>query len=62
MPFMGGPIGPKGRQLGATDVNDLSSTGEVYSYRSTWKTLMDFLGAETTAFFPADEPFDDLCP
>ena len=62
MPFMGGPIGPKGRRLGATDPNDLSATGTVYSYRSTWKTLMDFLGAETTAFFPADEPFNDLCP
>ncbi len=62
MPFMGGPIGPRGRRLGATDATDLSPTGEVYSYRSTWKTLMDFLGAETSAFFPADDPYDVLCP
>ena len=61
MPFMGGPIGAKGRRLGATDPNDLSPQGEVYSYRATWKTLMDFLGAETSEFFPADDPYDALC-
>lgn len=61
MPFMGGPIGPKGRRLGGTDPSDLSATGEVYSYRSTWKTLMDFLGAEGSEFFPADDPYDVLC-
>lgn len=62
MPFMGGPIGPKGRSLGSTDPNDLSPTGDVFSYRSTWKTMMDFLGAESSEFFPADDPYDALCP
>lgn len=61
MPFMGGPIAAKGRRLGATDASDLSPTGDVFSYRATWKTMMDFLGAETSAFFPADDPYDALC-
>ncbi len=60
MPFMGGPVVARGRRLGATSSSDLSAEGEVYSYRSTWKTLMDALGADHSEFFPADEPFDDL--
>lgn len=60
MPFMGGPIGARGRMLGATNPADLSPTGAVYSYRSMWKTMLDALGAEHSEFFPADEPFDDL--
>lgn len=60
MPFMGGPIAAAGRRLGATSPDDLSPQGRVYSYRSTWKTLMDALGAEHEEFFPADEAYDDL--
>jgi len=60
MPFMGGPIGARGRQIGRTNPGDLSPEGPVFSYRATWKTLMDALGADSTPFFPADEPFDDL--
>ncbi len=61
MPFMGGPIGARGRRIGATDPNDLSPLGDVYSYRAMWKTMMDFLGADHSEFFPADDPFDALC-
>ncbi|MEM6989350.1 MAG: DUF1501 domain-containing protein, partial [Myxococcota bacterium] len=60
MPFMGGPIAAAGRQIGTTNRDDMSPEGAVFSYRSTWKTLMDALGAEHEPFFPADEPFDDL--
>ncbi len=60
MPFMGGPIAARGRRIGSTSSVDLAAEGAVFSYRSTWKTLMDALGAEWTDFFPADEPFDDL--
>lgn len=60
MPFMGGPIAARGRQIGSTNPSDLSPEGAVFSYRATWKTLMDALGAEHSEVFPADEPFDDL--
>lgn len=60
MPFMGGPIGARGRMIGSTSSADLSAEGPVFSYRSTWKTLMDALGADHSEFFPADEPFDNL--
>ena len=60
MPFMGGPIVAKGRRIGATEPNELKDTGKVFSYRSMWLTMMDLLGAETSEFFPADEPFEDL--
>ena len=60
MPFMGGPIGARGRKIGSTSATDLSPEGAVFSYRSVWKTMMDALGAEHAPFFPADEPFDDL--
>lgn len=60
MPFMGGPIGAAGRQIGSTNRDDMSPEGEVFSYRSTWKTMLDALGADHDAFFPADEPFDNL--
>lgn len=60
MPFMGGPVGARGRQLGSTNPSDLSPEGAVFSYRAMWKTMMDALGAEHSEFFPADEPFDDL--
>ena len=60
MPFMGGPIAARGRQLGSTNSDDMAPEGAVYSYRSMWKTMLDALGCDHTAFFPADEPFDDL--
>lgn len=60
MPFMGGPIAARGRRIGSTNSEDLAAEGPVFSYRATWKTLMDALGAEHEAFFPADEAFDDL--
>ncbi|MCH9680483.1 MAG: DUF1501 domain-containing protein, partial [Deltaproteobacteria bacterium] len=60
MPFMGGPIGARGRRIGSTSADDLSDQGPVFSYRSMWKTMLDALGAEHDEFFPADEPFDDL--
>jgi truncated hemoglobin YjbI len=60
MPFMGGPIGAKGRKIGSTNPADLADQDLVFSYRAVWKTMMDVLGADHTAFFPADEPFEDL--
>lgn len=63
MPFMGGLIsraGNGGRSFGETAPDDLKARGKVYSYRSTFKTLLDFLGADHAEFFPADEPFGDL--
>ena len=60
MPFMGGPIKARGRSLGSTRSADLKAEGEVYSYRATFKTLMDGLGADTSEFFPGDEPFNGL--
>jgi uncharacterized protein (DUF1501 family) len=60
MPFMGGPIAARGRQLGRTNPSDLAPEGAVFSYRATWKTLMDALGADHSEFFPADEAYDDL--
>jgi len=60
MPFMGGPIAAAGRQIGSTNPDDMSPEGAVFSYRSTWKTMLDALGCEHDEFFPADEPFDDL--
>ncbi|MBA2662209.1 MAG: DUF1501 domain-containing protein [Bradymonadaceae bacterium] len=63
MPFMGGLVeanGMGGRQLGETKRADLKPAGEVYSYRSVLKTLMDGLGCDHREFFPADRPFDAL--
>ncbi len=60
MPFMGGPIGARGRKIGNTNPTDLADEGLVFSYRAMWKTMMDALGADHSAFFPADEPFEDL--
>lgn len=60
MPFMGGPIAAAGRRIGGTSSDDLSATGSVFSYRATWKTLMDALGAQHEEFFPADDAYDDL--
>ncbi|MFW6057991.1 MAG: DUF1501 domain-containing protein [Persicimonas sp.] len=63
MPFMGGVIdeaGNGGRRFGETRNRDLEATGQVYSYRSVLKTLMDVLGCDHREFFDADDPFDDL--
>ncbi|RAL22849.1 transcriptional initiation protein Tat [Lujinxingia litoralis] len=63
MPVMGGLItaaGKGGRSLGMTRPSDLAPEGQVYSYRSLLKTLMDALGCDHREFFPADRPFDDL--
>lgn len=61
MPFMGGPFaGVAGQQIGETASADLSDDGKVFSYRSTFKTLMDALDCDHQEFFPADEAFDDL--
>jgi uncharacterized protein (DUF1501 family) len=60
MPFMGGPIVNRGRQIGQTSASDMAPMGPVISYRSMWKTMMDLLGSEHSEFFPADEPFEDL--
>lgn len=63
MPFMGGVIskaGKAGRSLGATRASDLAATGEVYSYRSVLKTLLDWLGCDTQGVFPADAPIEDF--
>lgn len=59
MPMMGGIIdelGLGGKQLGSTAPADLTATGEVYSYRSVVKTLMDLLCADHSEFFPGDAP------
>jgi len=63
MPVFGGVIsqsGNAGRQLGSTRPADLRAQGQVYSYRSLCKTVMDALGCDHQEFFPADKPFDDL--
>lgn len=59
MPFFGGGV-QGGRSLGGTAPTDLAPTGQVYSYRSVLKTLMDALGCDHQEFFPADQPFADL--
>ncbi|MDH5675993.1 MAG: DUF1501 domain-containing protein [Myxococcales bacterium] len=60
MPVMGGMVSRPGRQIGATRSSDMTATGEVFSYRSLLKTLLDGLGCDHQEFFPADEPFDHL--
>ncbi|MGD8863461.1 MAG: DUF1501 domain-containing protein [Myxococcales bacterium] len=61
MPFMGGPFDAvAGRRLGQTRASDLRAEGQVYSYRSVLKTLLDGLGADHAEFFPGDQPFEDL--
>lgn len=60
MPFMGGPVAAKGRSVGGTDRDEFTATGPVFSYRATWKTLMDVLGCDHTEFFPADDPYEDV--
>lgn len=63
MPMMGGVIvqaGKGGKRLGETRSADLAPTGQVYSYRSMLKTMMDLLGADHSGIFPADAPIQEL--
>jgi hypothetical protein len=61
MPFMGGPFANvAGYQIGSTNSSDLSDEGKVFSYRATFKTLMDALDCDHSEFFLADEAYDDL--
>jgi hypothetical protein len=63
MPMMGGVIsqaGKGGKRLGETRSSDLRAMGQVYSYRSVLKTLLDVLGADHSTMFPADNPIQDL--
>jgi uncharacterized protein DUF1501 len=63
MPFMGGVItaaGKGGKSLGAVNASNLKATGQVYSYRSVLKTMLDMLGADHQGIFPADAPIQDF--
>lgn len=63
MPMMGGLVkasGKGGKLLGQTRGSDLRATGQVYSYRTVMKTLLDFLGADHVGIFPNDPPSGDL--
>lgn len=60
MPFFGGPVVPKGKQLGECRRNDLAPVGEVVSYRAVLKSLLDVVGAEHEDVFPADPPYQGL--
>jgi hypothetical protein len=63
MPMMGGVIdafGKGGKMLGQTRASDLKAVGQVYSYRSVLKTMLDLLGADHSTVFPADNPIQDL--
>ncbi len=52
--------GKGGKRLGETRASDLKAMGQVYSYRSVLKTLLDLLGADHSTVFPADNPIEDL--
>ena len=54
MPFFGGPVAQPGAQLGSTRASDLTAEGDVVSYRSIMKSLLDVLGCEHEDLFPAD--------
>ncbi|MFY0525366.1 DUF1501 domain-containing protein [Archangium gephyra] len=63
MPFMGGVItaaGKGGKSLGSVNGSNLKATGQVYSYRSVLKTMLDLLGADHQGIFPADAPIQDF--
>lgn len=60
MPFFGGAVQRGGAMIGETRANDLEAMGQVFSYRSVLKTLLDALGADHSEFFPADAPFNEL--
>jgi len=60
MPFFGGPVSSPGAQLGETRASDLIALGDVVSYRSILKSLLDVLGCEHDGVFPADRPYSPL--
>ena len=63
MPVMGGLVtnsGIGGRTFGYCRRADLVAEGDVYSYRSLMKLLLDLLGCDHAEFFPADAPITDL--
>jgi len=60
MPFFGGPVAQPGAQLGSTRASDLSAQGDVVSYRSVMKSLLDVLGCEHEDIFPADPAWSPL--
>ncbi|MCC6619747.1 MAG: DUF1501 domain-containing protein [Deltaproteobacteria bacterium] len=60
MPFFGGPVVPRGAQLGQTRPSDLAPEGEVVGYRAVLKSLLDVLGCDSEDLFPADPPYQSL--
>lgn len=60
MPFFGGPVARPGKQLGETRASDLRPMGDVVSYRSVMKSLLDVLGCEHEDVFLADLPYEPL--
>lgn len=60
MPLFGGPVASPGAQLGLTRASDLRADGDVVSYRSIMKSLLDVLGCEHEDIFPADLPYEPL--
>lgn len=60
MPFFGGPVARPGKQLGETRSSDLRPMGDVVSYRSVMKSLLDVLGCEHEDVFLADLPYEPL--
>lgn len=63
MPMMGGIVdqaGKAGRRIGEARASDLKAVGPVFSYRSMLKTMMDLLGCDHSAVFPADKPIAEL--
>jgi hypothetical protein len=60
MPFFGVPVAKPGAQLGSTRASDLEAEGEVVSYRSIMKSLLDVLGCEHEDLFPADPAWAPL--
>lgn len=60
MPFFGGPVARPGRQLGEARSSDLRPVGDVVSYRSVMKSLLDVIGCEHEDVFLADLPYEPL--
>jgi hypothetical protein len=60
MPFFGGAVATPGKQHGETRASDLRPMGEVVSYRSVMKSLLDVIGCEHEDVFRADLPYEPL--
>ncbi len=60
MPFFGGPVASPGASLGSTRASDLEAEGDVVSYRSVMKSLLDVLGCDHQDLFPADPAWAPL--